>query len=1489
VHGLLRGALLTAAGLMLLTAAAASGEPYTPTPTITWTGGGDGTSWTDAANWDEARVPAAIDHVQIPDVAATAEVVLADVEARVASLSHDEPLRLRHATLALPVGGRVQTSAPLVLQAATLAEAVVRTVDGGVVRIASAALHWPAPSTLEAITIDGRAEADSVVHIVGDLGVEGELRVDSNAEILFLSGGSLTGTADVHLAGGVIAAAPGAALLLDEAVTIDGWGTLGCAPSCHADDAPDIELLGTLRASQPGLTMRLAGRHARLAGSAAIDGGSLLLDGDWTNAGVLKVTDGTLRLGGRFTPADLGTLVRDGGRVVIQGDIDGSGGTLGLDATTGSFEMASGRLRDLTLEIGDPAELVIVDDPNAIHRVMPTFDDVTVRGRVRVDSGSAATTLSLRNGLRLDGELTVAFRSTVDVPESLTIGGRGALVLDGGTVQLVPAAELILSDDLSVRGFGVLGQCSGSCSDEPTRVLNRGTIEGVHDHFQPLTLTAERFVNEGLIRATAPARVRIWNIENRGLIEERGGEVTLVGTYSAADIGAVSRGSGSLILSGLLRGGGTLRIDEARGDVVVRNGRLEDVVVDTASGRLLQVDGSSGFNNVVLAGEGEVVVRPSPDDLGQLGHAALTVRDGLTITGRLTVESGARISLGGAPQTVGGTGTLVLRRTDPWTVPRLSVPGTATLAAPLQLEIDGVVDGTGELTTTAPIDVTGQAELGANPLHLRSPVHIGQDRHLRLRQSWSNGGVLEVAGGTLRMEGAYTSQGIGTVSRDGGRWVLAGELDNRGGVLRADASTGDLEVEARVTGGRLDGGEDGHLRVLGQQASIADAEITGRIEVPGRLGLVGTTTIKGEVVVPGGRVVLAGDLQLAGGTLLVQDGRIDVEAASTQQIGGEGELVLDAGYVGFLPGGGLHLGPAITMRGHGYLGACMLTCSGDNWFRNDGVVLAAADHSLRIGVGAVSNHGLMSARDGATLLLGGVVTNVGTIAVDTASRVDVPHRLDSSGTVRLHMTRSEPRTDVGIVVPDHGYGELGGTVDVAVASGFAPATCATFPIVQGPTRGEFAERTGDDRLADGRRLVLLRDARGHHLRIEGTQSCNETSPPAGDEPPPSGGQPTPDPTVPPPAEQPSTDPITTEPPATEPPTTEPPTTEPPATPAPTTEPPTTEPPATEPPRTPPSPDTPPDAAPEVLRHAGADRIETAAALSRANIAEATHVVIARADAYPDALAGGPLAAAFGGPILLSSADGLAAATAAEIHRLGARTAYILGGEAALSPQVEQDLRAAGLTRIIRLAGTDRFHTAALVAGQLPTTTAYLVEGVNADPNRGWPDAVAVSGLAARDGVPILLTAGDALPAGTREALARLQSRQITIVGGTSAVGESVAEEIRSLGLRVDRLAGATRYETSRLVADRSLAGGADASVLWLTAGERWPDALVTGPLAGRHGVQLLVPGSAGLAAAPPVAGYLALHAPALARVHLVGGSAVITAGVEEELNLLLAR
>jgi putative cell wall-binding protein len=313
----------------------------------------------------------------------------------------------------------------------------------------------------------------------------------------------------------------------------------------------------------------------------------------------------------------------------------------------------------------------------------------------------------------------------------------------------------------------------------------------------------------------------------------------------------------------------------------------------------------------------------------------------------------------------------------------------------------------------------------------------------------------------------------------------------------------------------------------------------------------------------------------------------------------------------------------------------------------------------------------------------------------------------------------------------------------------------------------------------------------------------------------------------------------------------------------------------------------PGCPPLFQRLAGGDRIGTATAIARAAFVASPAVVLAPAGDYPAALVAGPLAAREGAPVLLTAEDQLSAGVADAVRELGAQRAILVGPDGQLGPAVEQALRDAGVTTVERIGGADRYEVAAAVAARLGGPRAWLVEGEHPDPGRGWPDAVSAGAVAAQEGAPILLTRAGDLPEATGRALDDLGTASVSIAGGEAAVGPEVAAAVAGRGIAVERIAGATRYETSVLLARRAVELGACTCNTWVVTGRAFPDALSAGPaVAWTGGVLVMVDGE-DLAGSPPAADHFASLAQTAPVVTFVGGFEAISQQVEEQVFGLL--
>lgn len=257
------------------------------------------------------------------------------------------------------------------------------------------------------------------------------------------------------------------------------------------------------------------------------------------------------------------------------------------------------------------------------------------------------------------------------------------------------------------------------------------------------------------------------------------------------------------------------------------------------------------------------------------------------------------------------------------------------------------------------------------------------------------------------------------------------------------------------------------------------------------------------------------------------------------------------------------------------------------------------------------------------------------------------------------------------------------------------------------------------------------------------------------------------------------------------------------------------------------------------RLAGQDRYGTAAATARSAFPAAPVPVafIATGQAFADALAGGPVADLLGGPILPVTSAGLPAPIRTELTRLRPARIVVLGGPDAISDAVVAQLDGFTAGTVTRMAGGNRYATAARVA-----TTAFTgpVPQVLIATGTDFPDALAAGAVGARTDSPVLLVSRNSLPAETAAALRQLQPRRIVLVGGTSAVSTAVADQLRThaIGGGVERVFGADRYATAARLAQ--VFWPQTSNVAFLTTGRDFADALSGVPAAGRDAAPLLL-------------------------------------------------
>lgn len=205
---------------------------------------------------------------------------------------------------------------------------------------------------------------------------------------------------------------------------------------------------------------------------------------------------------------------------------------------------------------------------------------------------------------------------------------------------------------------------------------------------------------------------------------------------------------------------------------------------------------------------------------------------------------------------------------------------------------------------------------------------------------------------------------------------------------------------------------------------------------------------------------------------------------------------------------------------------------------------------------------------------------------------------------------------------------------------------------------------------------------------------------------------------------------------------------------------------------------------------------------------------------------------------------------------------------------------AAAVRIDRIAGADRFETS--VAVSRSQWSDGEPEVVVVASGEDFPDALSAGPAAASLNAPVLLTGRDRVPEAIVEEIQRLQPDRVVVTGGPAAVSDEVVAYLGRFATRVDRVAGADRFATSRAIADYAFD---KAEVAMVATGASFPDALSGGAALQGKGPLLLVDGGAGKAGAETVELLNGLDSK---RVSVLGGTAAVSDGVQEDLERSLA-
>lgn len=189
----------------------------------------------------------------------------------------------------------------------------------------------------------------------------------------------------------------------------------------------------------------------------------------------------------------------------------------------------------------------------------------------------------------------------------------------------------------------------------------------------------------------------------------------------------------------------------------------------------------------------------------------------------------------------------------------------------------------------------------------------------------------------------------------------------------------------------------------------------------------------------------------------------------------------------------------------------------------------------------------------------------------------------------------------------------------------------------------------------------------------------------------------------------------------------------------------------------------------------------------------------------------------------------------------------------------------------RLSGETRYETAVKISqqGWNTSNTVLLAQGLD------FPDALASVPLAHKLNAPILLTTPKKLPIETIDEIKRLRATKVIILGGPNAVTNDIETYLKNnLGVSIERIAGATRFETSEAIASRL----GNYEKAFIVNAYNYPDALSIGSYAAVSNAPIILSKPGGLT---PSSKQIALRAK---QRYVIGGDAVISSSVQSDLQ-----
>ncbi len=593
----------------------------------------------------------------------------------------------------------------------------------------------------------------------------------------------------------------------------------------------------------------------------------------------------------------LGTITRNGGAVILQGTIDLEGETLALNASTGSWSLESGTLKNGTVTTSGGAVLNVTENTYAV------LENIDIQGSIVV---AASSTLTLQEDWQNHGTITLN-NATLRVGGSFPLSDVGVIIRNNSKVQIFGTIENT-------------GQTIDPGALPNSFTLDDGTIKGgtvAHAGPGPVVMKDQTSWNFDGVTLSSDLKVG-WGCD----IEVSNGltlnNVNIVGLSEIqpeySHLNLYFKGSQTV------SGNGSILFDTAEVDYISLNIQVNPVY-DYNAGVYLPSEVTFGPSITTRFGKSSssIYATNSTTRLTHQGPLHFEAGGNISIYGNFVNAGTMHLSSGivrfDASHTEGNafenTGTINLSGTG-----TLNMGGTFTLAQLGTVNRTGGtmrIIGTLDLTPSGTLSLnaaTGSWELGAylesaggikggtvtttggtsllvkdsaygrlDGTTLQGTVNVTTAGTLIMQGDWVNQGVINVTDANIQWGGEFRLTDLGVVNRTGNTTmtISAGTLDNSSSSFQLDNTTITLGQQGTVKGGTVTCSDPGYT--LSQYYPDYATTLDG-VTVASSFQAAGFLHVKnGLTISPGVTVTMRG---------------CTVYATGTQTFGGGGTLLYGA-------------------------------------------------------------------------------------------------------------------------------------------------------------------------------------------------------------------------------------------------------------------------------------------------------------------------------------------------------------------------------------------------------------------------------------------------------------------------------------------------------------------------------------------------------------------------------------------------------------------